>query len=211
MLKRGRVTYVLPTEHKHAFTDTGIKTNPVEICDWLQDKHIIANDKRHVIAFIGAGTANNEIEVLIEMHKRGYKVSGALFMDIMFTHASIQRMEQYANLEPDAKPALVFTFDDLYMELQFERALYPDSVLAVLGINAGLNFNEASELYECHRFFSYCAQLASKQLLYPYFVNFMGPKNLEFKGIEDECCTTTEWWVLATEIMASKGAKRILV
>eukprot|EP00798_Chlamydomonas_sp_ICE-L_P024912 gene24912-biopygen19336 len=178
------------------------------------------------IAFIGAGSAENEVALLHAMGNvggcsctDGVRRQQVAFLDTCFTTRSLQNVKCYADglSDQQPRPALLFSFKDLTTFLQRQHALRPAEQFIVLGINAGMTMNSAEELYECHRFLCQCAEWAAGGAMHQQYMNFMGDANhwrVPGRSVHLGTrlwCYQSPWWELAKDLMTDTSAELLLL
>jgi len=178
------------------------------------------------IAFIGAGSAENEVALLHAMGNvggclctDGVRKQQVAFLDTCFTTRSLQNVKCYADglSDQQPRPALLFSFKDLTTFLQRQHALRSEEQFIVLGINAGMTMNSSEELYECHRFLCQCAEWAAGGAMHQQYMNFMGDANhwrVPGRSVHlgtGMWCYQSPWWELAKAIITDTSAELLLL
>lgn len=197
----------------HACVAVDIST----VCD-VVEQNAFTKGVPHTVAFIGAGCADAETQLLTEMRRRKMCVTDVAFMDNTFTTSTLRHWQEYTDLLLDnmPRPALVFTFQDLHKWLQQQRTLKPNQRLVVIGINAGMTFETPDDLYQCHAFLCACAAWGRQGVMHPEYLNFLGDSN-SYKTANScmhspgSWCNHVPWWDLSKEIITCKAASRLLV
>ena len=117
-------------------------------------------------------------------------------------------------------PVIVFNFADLQVEMQHLLSIDPSTKFLIQGIHAAQIFSSRQELYDFHRFLSFCAKLAANGSLQPEYYNFMDHTSMIESGVVQDAMPCRPgsstwvyhmpWWDHACRIITSTAAAQLL-